>query len=155
MPFLQDVLHKVEVGGGMRYFRVSLVVLAVLLLTVGYNLFAFRNMSTQEAMDTAQLARNLAQGKGYTTLFIRPFSMFLVKKHNLETQGAPPVGKPADLAEIRNMHPDLANPPVYPVVLAALMKVLPFNYTISTTKAFWSQGGKVLAFPTRLPHRPL
>ena len=31
------------------------------------------------------------------------------------------------------MHPDLANPPVYPVVLAGLMKILPFNYTVSTT----------------------
>ena len=128
MPFLQDVLHKLEVGGGMRFFRVGLAVLAVVLLTVGYNWRAFRNMATQEAMDAAQLARNIAQGKGYTTLFIRPFSMFLVKKRNLETQGVPQVGKVADLAEIRGMHPDLANPPVYPVVLAALMKVLPFNY---------------------------
>ena len=96
----------------------GLAVLAVVLLTVGYNWRAFRNMATQEAMDAAQLARNIAQGKGYTTLFIRPFSMYLVKKHNLETQGVPPVGKVADLAELRGMHPDLANPPVYPVVLA-------------------------------------
>ena len=138
MPFLQDVLHKFEVGSGMRYVRVALAVLAVLLLIVGYDLRAFRNMSTPEAMDAAQLARNLAQGKGYTTLFIRPFSMFLVKKHNLQTQGAPPAGKLADLAEIRNMHPDLANPPVYPVVLAVLMKILPFNYEVDTTHPFWS-----------------
>ena len=85
MPFLQDLLHKLEVGGGMRYLRVGLAVLAVVLLIGGYNLRAFRNMGTQEAMDAAQLARNIAQGKGYTTLFIRPFSMFLVKKHNLES----------------------------------------------------------------------
>jgi 4-amino-4-deoxy-L-arabinose transferase-like glycosyltransferase len=140
MPFLQDVLHKFEVGSGMRYFRVGLTVLAIALLTGGYNLRAYKNMATQEAMDTAQLARNIAQGKGYTTLFIRPFSMFLVKQHNLETQGAPQFGKVADLAEIRGMHPDLANPPVYPVVLAGWMKLLPFNYTITTTKPFWSFG---------------
>ena len=60
---------------------------------MGYNWRAFKNMATQEAMDAAQVARNLAQGKGYTTLFIRPFSIFLVKKHNLETQGAPPVAR--------------------------------------------------------------
>ena len=51
---------------------------------MGYNWRAFKNMATQEAMDAAQLARNIAQGKGYTTLFIRPFSIYLVKKHNLE-----------------------------------------------------------------------
>jgi hypothetical protein len=141
MPFLQELLHKFELGGGMRYFRVGLAVLAILLLTVGYNLRAFKNMGTQEAMDAAQLARNIAQGKGYTTLFIRPFSMFLVQKHNLETQGAPQVGKVPDLAKLRHMHPDLANPPVYPVALAALMKVLPFDYTVSTAKTFWSRGG--------------
>jgi hypothetical protein len=141
MPFLQDLLHRFDVGGGMRYFRMGLMVMVILLLAVGYNLRAFKNMGTQEAMDAAQLARNIAQGKGYTTLFIRPFSIFLVKKHNLETQGAPVVGKVADLAKLGNMHPDLANPPVYPVVLAALMKVLPFDYTVSTTKRFWSLGG--------------
>ena len=40
------------------------------------------------------------------------------------------------------MHPDLANPPVYPVVLAGLMKVLPFRYETSNTTPFWSNGGK-------------
>ncbi len=114
LPFLQDVLHKLEVGGGMRYFRVGLAALGVVLLIVGYNWRAYRNLATPEAMDAAQLARNIAQGKGYTTLFVRPFSMFLVKQHNLEKQGPPEVGKVADLAEIRGMHPDLANPPVYP-----------------------------------------
>jgi 4-amino-4-deoxy-L-arabinose transferase-like glycosyltransferase len=140
LPFLQEALHKLEMGSGMRYFRIGLPVLAIVLLIGGYNLRAFKNMATQEAMDAAQLARNIAQGKGYATLFIRPFSMFLVRQHNLETQGAPQAGKAADLAKIRDRHPDLANPPAYPVVLAALMKVLPFNYTVSTTKPFWSFG---------------
>jgi hypothetical protein len=117
VPFIQDLLHKLEVGGGMRYSRLVLAVLAIVLLVGGYNLRAFRNMSAPEAMDAAQLARNIAQGKGYTTLFVRPFSMFLVKKHNLEKQG---------------------NPPGYPVVLAALMKILPFKYEADTTHAFWS-----------------
>jgi hypothetical protein len=135
-------LHKFEVGGGMRYFRVGFALLAIVLLIGLYNLWAFRNMGTQEAMDAAQLARNIAQGKGYTTLFIRPFSMYLVKQRNKEREGAPAVGKVSDLARLRGMHPDLANPPVYPVVLAGLMKVLRFDYTISTAKPFWSSGGR-------------
>ena len=146
MPFIQDLLHKLEVGGGMRYLRIGLAALAILLLIVGYNMRAFKNMATQEAMDAAQLARNIAQGKGYTTLFIRPFSMYLVKTRNQETQTVPQAGKVADLAQIRGMHPDLANPPVYPVVLAALMKVLPFDYAVSATKRFWSQDGRFLRF---------
>ena len=155
MPFLQDLVHKLEVGGGMRYLRVGLAVLAVVLLVVGYNWRGFKNMATQEAMDAAQLARNIAQGKGYTTLFIRPFSMHLVKNRTLERQGPPEVGKVADLAQIKGMHPDLANPPVYPVVLAGLMKVLPFNYTISTTHAFWSKNGRFWRYPAGFCYRPV
>ena len=142
MPFLQEVVHKVEVGGGMRYLRVGIVLLVVLLLFVGYNLRAFRNMGTQEAMDAAQLARNIAQGKGYTTLFIRPLSIFLVKKRNKEREGVASVGNVADLAQLRGLHPDLANPPVYPVVLAGLMKVLPFKYEVDLTHPFWSIPGR-------------
>jgi len=146
MPFLQELLHRLETGSSLRLFRVGLVVLAVVLLTGGYNWRAYKNMATQEAMDAAQLARNIAQGKGYTTLFIRPLSMFLVKKRNLETQGMPSGGKVPDLAEIRGMHPDISNPPVYPVVLAALMKVLPFDFNVSTTKSFWSKQGRFWRF---------
>jgi hypothetical protein len=142
MLHLQELLHKLEVGGGLRHVRRGVAVVAVVLLVVGYNWRAFRNMATQEAMDTAQLGRNIAQGKGYTTLFIRPFSIYLVKKHNLVKQALPDAGKGSDLAELRGMHPDLANPPVYPVVLAALMKVLPFDYSASTTSRFWSRGGR-------------
>ena len=143
MPFLQEVLHKVEQGGGMRFVRVGLAALGIILLLVGYNLRAFKNMATQEAMDAAQLARNIAQGKGYTTLFIRPFSIHLVKERTLERQGLPAPGKPANLAKLKGMHPDLANPPVYPVVLAGLMKVLPFKYEVDTTHQFWSMPSSV------------
>ncbi len=142
METLQQAIHKLEVGGGMRYFRRGLLLLGLLLFVVGYNLRAYRNMSTQEAMDSAQLARNIATGKGYTTDFVRPFSMFLVKRHNIATSGTMELGKTLDLSEIKNAHPDLANPPLYPAVLAGAMKVLPFNFSASTTKPFWSAGGR-------------
>jgi 4-amino-4-deoxy-L-arabinose transferase-like glycosyltransferase len=130
----------------MRHLRTVVAVIAVILLSVGYNWRAFKNMATQEAMDMAQLGRNLAQGKGYTTLFIRPFSIHLVKEHNRGRGMVAEPGKTSDLAQIRGMHPDLANPPVYPLMLAGLMKVLPFDYTASTTKRFWSNGGRFWRF---------
>jgi len=147
MPFLQDIIHKIEVGGGTRFFRIGLSLLAVTVLTAGYNWRAFKNMATQEAMDTAQLARNISQGKGYTTLFIRPFSMYLVKKHSLDRQGASASASVADPAQIKEMHPDLANPPLYPVLLAGLMKVLPFEYLLpAKPRPFWTNNGKFARF---------
>ncbi len=89
MPIIQESIHRLEVAGGLRYVRIGLALLAVIGGTVWYNLRCFKNMGSQEAMDSAQLARNLAQGKGYTTGFIRPFSMFLLRRHNEQTASAP------------------------------------------------------------------
>ena len=109
-------------------------------------------MATQEAMDAAQVARNIAQGKGYTTLFIRPFSIYLREKAQSGDAGARrPPAQVADLGRLRGMHPDLANPPVYPVVLAGLMKVLPFDYCYHNHQTVLEQRWPVLAFQARLP----
>jgi Dolichyl-phosphate-mannose-protein mannosyltransferase len=141
MESLQGIIHRLEVGGGMRFLRIGSITLALLMLFIGYNWRAFRNMSSQEAMDSAQVARNIAQGHGYSTLFVRPLSIFLVKRHNQETQGIPEPGKTPDQAEIKQMHPDLANPPVYPLILAGLMKMLPFDYPVPTKpRPFWTNG---------------
>jgi hypothetical protein len=142
MPILQESIHKLEVAGGMRHLKTGLAVLVVLGVIGLYNIQSFKNMSTQEAMDSAQLARNIAQGKGYTTQFVRPFSMYLLKRHNEMAPDA--VDKRlAELTAIKNSHPDISNPPVYPIILAGLMKVLPFHFEISAQpKIFWSNKGE-------------
>ena len=143
MPYLQDLIHRFEVGPWFRYLRISLSCLTVVMLVVGYNGRSFRNMSSVEAMDAAQVGRNLSRGKGYTTLFIRPLSIHLVKTRNAIKHGTPNRGSTDD-ARLKEMHPDLANPPVYPCVLAGLMKVLPFKYAVDKTHPFWS-------VPARMP----
>jgi len=138
LPYLQEAIHKLEVGPGLRYLRIGLALLALGLLLVGYNWRSFRNMAGAEAMDAAQVGRNLAEGKGYTTLFVRPLSVHLVKKR-AEAKGG---GVDGDAAQLKGMHPDLANPPVYPCLLAGLMKVLPFHWPIEGTKPFWTKDGQ-------------
>jgi hypothetical protein len=137
MPYLQEVIHKLEAGSWIRHLKIGLAALALVGLVVGYNWRSFRNFGTQEAMDSAQLARNLSQGKGYTTSFVRPLSLYLVKQRN----GTSAAGG-NDPARIKENHPDLANPPVYPGLLAVLMKVVPMKWTIDSTKAFWSRDGR-------------
>jgi len=147
MVTLQDLIHHLEVGAGMRYInrtmRFVLCALGLGVLIVAYDVRAFRNLSTQEAMDSAQLAHNLAQGKGFATLFIRPLSIYLLQAQQPPTTaGANPPGA-GDPAQLKHDHPDLANAPVYPVLLAGLMKVLPFNYAIPKKPGFfWSVEGK-------------
>jgi len=134
MPGLQDWIHKIEEGSGARYLKYGALFLTVVMLMLTYNWRVFKNMSTQEAMDSAQLARNLAEGRGYTTHFVRPFSVYLVE----QASGQPAAALTPGTAQLKDMHPDLANPPLYPVVLAGLMKVLPFQHEISTAESFWN-----------------
>jgi hypothetical protein len=121
MSQIQKFIHDLEVGGGLNTLRRVIIFVVVCALLLEYNHRAYKNMSSPEAMDTAQLARNIAEGRGYTTLFIRPFSAFLVDRQRGSTNQ--PAG--ADRALLREAHPDLANPPVYPLLLAGVMKIFP------------------------------
>jgi hypothetical protein len=142
MPSLQDWIHKLEEGSWSRYLKFIAFCVAVLVAMLVYDFRAYRNFATQEAMDSAQLARNLAEGRGYTTQFIRPFSLYLIQSHN-QANGADTLADAGtDFARIKTPHPDIANPPVYPLVLAGLMKVLPFHYPLDLKGGFWSNNGE-------------
>ena len=60
MLTLQEWIHKLEIGEGSRYIKLGTLALVLLALAVIYDLRKFRNFSTSEAMDSAQLARNIA-----------------------------------------------------------------------------------------------
>ncbi len=126
---LQTAIHRVETGRGLRYIKYILLTLLIVLVCGVYDLRCYRNLSAPEAMDEAQLGRNIAQGHGFTTEFIRPLSVYLIRQKD----AAPP----KDPARLNSGHPDLANAPAYPVVLAGLMKVLPFRYDANLNGALW------------------
>src|SRR6478609_3725172 len=139
MPSIQDLVHKFEEkgSGGIRKL---FIVLLIVLLIVCYNWRGYRNMNKLEAMDAAQVARNIATGHGFSTHFVRPFSLTLVKDHNKDRLTTADTNSRPDLALVKDvMHPDLANAPVYPLFLAGAMKVLPFDYQVNVTKPFWSK----------------
>lgn len=134
MPGIQEWIHKFEVAEGTRYVKLAAIILGAIALTVTYDMREFRNFSTVTAMDAAQVARNLSEGKGFTTDFIRPLSIYLLEKKRQDP--ANPV--------LRELHPDLVNPPVYPVLLAGLMQVLPFKFDIPIDLYFQKHQPEVL-----------
>jgi 4-amino-4-deoxy-L-arabinose transferase-like glycosyltransferase len=144
---IQHLIHALEVGRFSRWLQLLPLALAVIGLAVVYDLVSYRGFNSPEAMDAAQVARNLAEGKGYTTDFIRPFSVFLVSKHNHDQHiGELLLTNAVDFAELDGGHPDLANPPVYPIVLAGLMKVWPPDWKVRTREPFWSEGGRFMRY---------
>ena len=125
MP-LQQWIHHWEVGAGAQLLKIAAAVLGFAVLAGLFDALARQVFFSEEAMETAQLARNLARGKGYTTQSIRPLSICL-----LQRGGAP--GQAAQI--LRQPVPDLDTPPVYPALLAGLMAVLPFDFTATQ---YWS-----------------
>src|SRR5262245_56390756 len=95
---LQEIIHKIEHGTGYRYLSYVVGVIFFVTVAVSYDLALYRNLSTIEGMDAAQLGRNLAEGKGYTTSFVRPFSIYLLQRRAEQGTNALPA-----------LHPDLAN----------------------------------------------
>ncbi len=138
---IQAAIHALEVGVVSRWIKIMAVVLALGGLVELYDLMSYRGFNSPEAMDAAQVARHLASGQGYSTDFIRPLSLYLVSKHNLQRE---PAGTNA--ARLYGPHPDLANPPVYPTLLAGLMKVSHPKWSIEMHKSFWSEGGRYLRY---------
>ena len=118
MP-MQDWIHHWEVGGGARILKVTAAVLGFIAIAGLHDLVAYQSLSCEEAMETAQLARNISQGDGFTTQSIRPLSIYLLN------------GKAPEKAL-----PDVTNPPVYPVLLAGLMKALPMHFTATQNWAY-------------------
>src|SRR5205085_1360893 len=98
------------------------------------------NLAAPEAMDAAQLARNISEDKGYTTQLIRPFSLYLLQNRGTADNPSAVTNPPPDnLARVKAGPPDISNPPVYPCLLAGLMKVLPFRYPVDLKSSFWSE----------------
>lgn len=123
---LQEWIHKLEEGEGNKVIRLVFFALALLGLTALWHLREAKNFVAIEAMDSAQVARNLSEGKGYSTSFIRPFSVALIEQHR--------GGMAKDV--LKSPHPDLANAPLYPTIVAGLLKVMPLDWNITSTR-FW------------------
>src|SRR6516162_1274774 len=142
---LQYLIHEFEVGRFSRRLQFVPLAVAVIALAVFYDVGNYRNFASPEAMDAAQVARNVAEGRGYTTEFIRPFSVYLVQQHQFAVHGSKIQATNAlDFAQLDGMHPDLANAPLYPTLLAVIFRMSKPEWKVETSKPFWSAGGKFL-----------
>ena len=122
MQTLQGLIHKFEVGEGRHYIPISAGILLFIAILAIYNLREATGFASIEAMDASQIARNISQGEGFTTNFIRPLSLALIGQQRGDTIEDP--------LQLKANHPDLANAPLYPYLIGAVMKALPFRDNI-------------------------
>ncbi len=128
MAGLQELIYKLEEGGGAKWVRITVALLLIVGVGALFNYRCYRNFETPDAMDNAQLARNIALGKGFTTDFIKPFEVFLLQEQ-MKRQGLD------EKAVLKGAVPDISHPPLYPLIVAGLFKLLPEKaFEISETR---------------------
>jgi len=108
---IQSAVYQIELGRGKTILRWVVVVLVAAALGLVYTASQFRGFDKRESMDMAQLARNIARGEGFTTYLIRPLSLWQLSQFA------------SDHDQRLMNHPDLYNPPLYPLALAGLFKL--------------------------------
>ena len=97
---VQQIIHSLEEGKWARRIRGLVLLLLIASLGLVYNLNLTQNFTSPEAMDAAQLARNIAEGRGYTTRFIRPLSVDIMRQHCSISDEAPRAVLPLSLIHI-------------------------------------------------------
>ncbi len=109
--------------------RRSLFFLILIILTLG-NLFTlFRGLNSPQAMDQAQIAREIARGNGFVTKFIRPVAYQQAADHQQ---------RPIPLSGFQ----DTYHSPLNPLLNAAVLKLIGADKA-----AQWTMGENEMVFP--------
>jgi hypothetical protein len=158
---VQDLVYNIDVGVGLRLVQFGLYSLFVVIIILIYTATQFRAFDEPEAMEYAQLARNMSRSEGMTTQVVRPSTIrFLIEKDKLvsartqedvdrdEEEAAADAASnnaetsatgAADIVEGHPQvmaHPDIMHPPVYPAILSAWFKIFDTEFVAK------EQGGK-------------
>jgi len=122
MSGIQKVIHSIEEGLGR--FIINLGVACCLALGTAwfYTHTQFKGFTEAEAMDHAQVARNITRGEGMTTRLVRPA--------DLRHLAAYKEISPDQIATngMLNAFPDLLHAPGFPYASATVLKVFPADF---------------------------
>jgi len=103
---LHDIVYSIDIGTGRMIIRVALYLLFIIILMLLYTATQFKGLKSAEAMDLAQVGRNISLQGGIQTKCVRPLTIWKMKQVS-------PDGNPHIFD-----HPDVLHAPAYPVVLA-------------------------------------
>lgn len=108
----QEFIHWLEVGAGARWIRRIAVMAAVLALSLLLARQQFHGPVTEGTIAQADLARQLADGHGFTTLINYPQTAAVLRQRGVNFDPATP-------------YPELHQAPLYPLVIAAALRLVP------------------------------
>ena len=113
---IQWLLHATEQGSLAKWIRRVVIATSLIVLALAWMFIRFNGFSLPEAMDQAQIARQLASGQGYTTLYVRPLALHLSLVRTGQT--------PSPL-------PETSQPPLGPVINAPVLWLTGSTYRMA------------------------
>ena len=111
----QEVLHWLEVGGGARVVRVCATLLAAVVLSAVVAWKQFHGPVTESTLIQADMGRQLASGQGFTTHVNYPQTAAFLAGRGVRFDPQAP-------------YPELHHAPLYPMVIAAGLRMLPGGF---------------------------
>jgi len=77
---VQSAVHSLDQGKFAFFIKAGMFGVLIIALSLLYLFVQFRGLDNPSAMDQAQIARNLAAGKGFTTDYIRPVALRIIQR---------------------------------------------------------------------------
>ncbi|MFL6567783.1 MAG: glycosyltransferase family 39 protein [Chthoniobacterales bacterium] len=128
--FIQRAVHTLEAGGAAPWIRRALAVMVIGGLALFYLIHEFRGLATSQAMDQAQIGRNIANGEGFKTDFIRPLAIGQLQRAHKDVP--------------RRIWYDTYNAPLPPLVDAVALRPIKSKWKMGTQDIIYA-GDKIIA----------
>lgn len=125
---VQGGLHSVEQGRVGRWIIRAVITMVLAGLTLFWLLGKFNGFSVPDAMDQAQISRQIASGLGFTTLYARPLNLSI-----LAGRGAVP-----------DPLPEINQAPLGPVINAVVLRATGMSTGVSEGSTI-SSGDRLIA----------
>ncbi|CAN5500315.1 hypothetical protein BH18VER1_BH18VER1_07660 [soil metagenome] len=129
--FIQRMVHTLEAGGLAVWVRRALALAVVLGIALFYLLHEFRGLATSQAMDQAQIGRNIAAGQGWRTDIVRPLAVGQLQAH--------------DKNVAQRIWFDTYHAPLPPLVDAVALRVIKSKWKMTPRDVIYL-GDRVIAF---------
>ena len=105
---IQQFIHNLEQGSIGKWLRLGLFAAIFASLGISWMTYRFNGFSTPEAMDQAQIGRQIANGQGFTTLYARPLNLNLLISRT---------------GQVPTPLPELNQAPLGPIINSAALKL--------------------------------
>ena len=122
---VQNLIFQMDQGAGRKVIHAVLFVLFACAIAALFTFTNFQGLLDEDAFDSAQVARNYVEQGELLTRCVRPLSIWLVAAHS-------PTGDAAVMH-----HPDLAHPPLWPLILAGVYRVMSVSMQTRQTAALY------------------